>query len=1027
MKEPKVSFIIVNYNGKHHLKECFETIYDLDYPKEKLEIVMVDNGSKDGSIEFVKKNFSKVKIIKNESNLGFAKPNNQGAAIAEGEYLALINNDMRVNKDWLRTMLKTLEDAGDESYACVGSKILNWDGTKLDFAGGAVNFMGFGYQDDYGMPIKEANSKYNTDRDILFACGGALLIDKKVFLEIGGFDEDYFAYYEDTDLGWRLWVLGYKVRFSANSICYHKHNSTSKSFNQNKMKALFERNALFSIYKNYSNDNFNIILSSILLAANRLQKDLNINGEAYDIKSMESPEQIVNCDDENFTTLVALNELLKNISVMSKKREFIQSNRKVRDEDLAHLFTRPLLPFPLKYFHDFEYLKNIQSIMDTFKVDKVFNTKFRRKILLIAGDKVGKKMAGPGIRYWEFGKQLAVDNDVVLAVPNPVSPEMNSAYLTLIEYNPQAPQSVASLANDSDIIILHGTIMEQVPELKDISRNKVLIVDIYDPFVIENLEIYKNKDMRIRVADNEITSKVQIDQLELGDYFICASEAQMNFWIGMLAALRKITPEEYDLSSDLSKLIGSVPFGISVEEPKHTRSAMGEKVGNLKPEDKVFIWGGGIWNWFDPLTIIKAIYEISKERDDIKLFFLGVKHPNPAVPEMEMTNKAIELAEELGIKDKYIFFNMDWVDYEDRQNFLLESYGGVSCHFKNLETRFSFRTRILDYLWARLPIIATEGDYFASEVEKHNLGLVVGYENTEDMKNALIKLCDDKEFYENCRANIDTYRENYKWDKVTKPLIDFCNNPVKKSLSRNLESFWDIEQAAKDSVTGEFTNKEKIGQKFRCRYPNLTAVEVFIATYKRTNNHILNFKLFDAATDILVAEKEFNALDLVDNTWINITFDPILNSEGRDFYFYFESQGASEGNSITLWKSSSENAYGSIWKDGELESGNLTFRTEVIFSIKPLAAGITLPDISGNNDPLSQLSMEELHKIINNARVVRKTGTGVNSAELGEMKRCISDLLINVNNINSWIQNRNKRLRIVKKPVSLLKKLFRRK
>lgn len=76
---------------------------------------------------------------------------------------------------------------------------------------------------------------------------------------------------------------------------------------------------------------------------------------------------------------------------------------------------------------------------------------------------------------------------------------------------------------------------------------------------------------------------------------------------------------------------------------------------------------------------------------------------------------------------------MDWVDYEDRQNFLLESHMGVSCHFNHLETRFSFRTRILDCLWARLPVISTKGDYFAEEIQKNNLGITVGYENPQEL------------------------------------------------------------------------------------------------------------------------------------------------------------------------------------------------------------------------------------------------------------------------------------------------------
>ena len=269
--EKSISFIIVNYNGKHHLKECFSTLNKLNYPKDKIEYIMVDNGSKDGSVQFVKSKFKNVKIIQNKSNEGFAKPNNDAAKIAKGDYIALINNDMKIDANWLNDMVETLDSCNDDSYVCVGSKILNWDGSKLDFAGGSINFYGHGYQYDFGIEIDEANKRYNEDKDILFACGGAMLIDRNIYLEIGGLDEDYFAYFEDVDLGWRLWVLGYKVRFCSKAICYHKHNSTSKKMNRNKVMRMFERNSLFTIYKNYEEKRVYEILTGALLMKNYKQ------------------------------------------------------------------------------------------------------------------------------------------------------------------------------------------------------------------------------------------------------------------------------------------------------------------------------------------------------------------------------------------------------------------------------------------------------------------------------------------------------------------------------------------------------------------------------------------------------------------------------------------------------------------------------------------------------------------------------------------------------------------------------------
>ena len=106
----------------------------------------------------------------------------------------------------------------------------------------------------------------------------------------------------------------------------------------------------------------------------------------------------------------------------------------------------------------------------------------------------------------------------------------------------------------------------------------------------------------------------------------------------------------------------------------------------------------------------------------MRLFFLGVQHPNPNVPEMRMVVEARDLATELGLIDRHVFFNEEWVAYDDRQNYLLDADIGVSTHFHHVETEFSFRTRILDYLWAGLPFVTTAGDSFADLTTSTPLG-----------------------------------------------------------------------------------------------------------------------------------------------------------------------------------------------------------------------------------------------------------------------------------------------------------------
>lgn len=284
---PWVTVVVLNYNGKHYLKDCFTSLGSLNYPPDKLELVMVDNGSSDGSTEYVKAHFPSVRLICNERNLGFAEGNNIGARQARGDYVAFLNNDMRVDADWLIELVKTA--LSEKEMVCAGGKILSWDGKKLDFVGGTLNFYGMGFQPHHGSPY--ADDDYSEEKEILFACGGSMLIERDVFLGCGGFDEDYFAYFEDVDLGWRLWLLGYKVMFAPRAISYHLHQGTAKKLPDEKKAVLYERNALATIIKNYSQENLDRILPvALLLTAKRMLIFSGLNKRSYSLQAKEEAE-----------------------------------------------------------------------------------------------------------------------------------------------------------------------------------------------------------------------------------------------------------------------------------------------------------------------------------------------------------------------------------------------------------------------------------------------------------------------------------------------------------------------------------------------------------------------------------------------------------------------------------------------------------------------------------------------------------------------------------------------------------------
>jgi len=293
MRRPFVSIVTVNLDGRAHLEVLLASLAGQTYPSDRFEVWVVDNGSRDGSVAWIREHHPHVRLIVNDSNEGFARPNNQAARQASGELLALVNNDMKLRPDWLERMVDHLQ-ASPADVACVGGRILNWDGSAVDFIRGTMAFNGMGFQPGHGAPVDGPEGRDFPD-DLLFACGGAMLIRRDVFLASGGFDEDHFAYYEDVDLGWRLWVLGHRVRFCPDAVCYHRHNGTSSRFARAGKVVLFERNALAAMVKNYEEATLARALPAALLLAFK-RVGVRSGLEREDFRFGPPPTRTIACD-----------------------------------------------------------------------------------------------------------------------------------------------------------------------------------------------------------------------------------------------------------------------------------------------------------------------------------------------------------------------------------------------------------------------------------------------------------------------------------------------------------------------------------------------------------------------------------------------------------------------------------------------------------------------------------------------------------------------------------------------------------
>jgi glycosyltransferase involved in cell wall biosynthesis len=394
----------------------------------------------------------------------------------------------------------------------------------------------------------------------------------------------------------------------------------------------------------------------------------------------------------------------------------------------------------------------------------------RRRVLVVCGDTLSRQMAGPGIRAWHMALLLARDHDVRLVSTSScdrAGEGFSTHYATW--------DGLREHVEWAEVAVVQGYLLTAVPWLVD--SDVVLVCDLYDPLHLEQLEQAKDEapDEYRRIVAGAVNTLN--DQVVRGDYFLAASERQRDMWLGQLGAAGRLNPDNYEQDRSLRRLIDVVPFGLPAEPPRRTRSAIRGVMPGIGVEDRILIWAGGVYNWFDPETVVRAVDLLRRDVPDIRLYFMGMKHPNPDVPRMRTAARTQELSDRLGLTGSHVFFNSGWVDYDDRQNYLLDADIGITTHFDHLETTFSFRTRVLDYLWAGLPVVSTRGDHFGALVEQRGLGAAVQEKDVQGLRDALARLLTDPAAASAARAAVAAVREEYTWPKALAPLLAFARDP----------------------------------------------------------------------------------------------------------------------------------------------------------------------------------------------------------------------------------------------------------
>lgn len=761
---PSVTLLVVNYNGMRHLEPFFGSIQQLTYPRDLIDVVMVDNASTDGSIDWVEQHHPDVGVVRIKENSGFARGVMHGTPYAQGEYIALLNNDMKVEPDWLERMVEKIDL--DRKVTCVASTIVDWNGDHVDFVDAALNFHGFGQQIGYQLPLDRVDLVDGAQ--LPFACGGAMLVHRDRFIELGGFDPDFFAYFEDVDFGWRLRLAGDDVVLAANARVQHRHHGTSGESPMYQRVVLLERNALRMLFKNLGDDALGRVMSSaLLMLAKRASIESGIDRASFDLGAPNEGDR-ADVNRYSLARLAAVADVVDDLENLTEARRRVQTLRRRSDADVFPSFKRPFEPLGSD---DPDYVEAFGDVRRAFRLDELFNRSVATRVTVLGYDRIGKRMAGPSVRCWEIAKALSRHAHVTVASEHPVERSADGVHTARFD----GDEELLDLVSTSDILLVHGYALQKYPLLRHCKA--VLVVDLYDPWVFELLEMQgAAHDLEgdwIMHRDIDI----QRELLDVGDFFICASERQRDYWMGMLTARDRLDRATYRQDPTLRSLIDIVPYGCPDGEPEHGKRVLKGVHPAIGEDDLVVLWTGGAWQWFDPQLALRAFVRAHEREPRLRMYIMGGKPSGEAhLPMMEAARQFYTAAVDTGLVDTAIVFG-EWVDYDARVDYLLEADMAVLTTKDVAETRLAFRSRVLDHYWTGLPTITTDGDVLAIELQREGAGIVVPVGDEDALTDALLLLASDDELRARQSDAARSLAHRYTWARAIDGLRPVLERP----------------------------------------------------------------------------------------------------------------------------------------------------------------------------------------------------------------------------------------------------------
>ena len=338
--------------------------------------------------------------------------------------------------------------------------------------------------------------------------------------------------------------------------------------------------------------------------------------------------------------------------------------------------------------------------------------------------------------------------------------------------------SLISLIDKTDVVMAIGPVLARIVHAISAPISKPTIVDTYyvpeiEQVMLELSSLKHDIDMTPVFTDDLFV------YLRQGDFFVCALEKQYDFWIGALMATGRINAKTLGKNFLVDRFIRIVPLGLPDIPPSIAQNQFKFKgvIPGIGENDKVIYWGGGIWDWMDPISLMEALKEVNQVRDDVRVVFGALRHYDKSiVAEMSVSDRLLEWINRENWLGKYVFFQ-DWSPYDHRGSYLMDADLGVSLSVETLESRYAIRTRLLDYFWASLPCVLSRGDEMALALEKAGLAKLVAPGDVSGLAQAILLSINDKDLRKVGKIQATPYVESLKWSNVVRPLLDYLRNP----------------------------------------------------------------------------------------------------------------------------------------------------------------------------------------------------------------------------------------------------------